>query len=84
MGVMMVLLLRAAVFAACLFPGAVLAGGLAEPIVESEVVLAPEVIAAESASSGGYLVPLILLAAAVAIVSASSGGNGAPVIPPAK
>ena len=43
------------------------AGGLAEPMME------PEVIEESSASSGGFIVPLILLAVIVAI--ASSGGT---------
>ena len=48
------------------------AGGMAEP------VMAPEVIAEESsASSGGFLVPLVLLAVLVALVS-NSGSEAAP------
>ena len=43
------------------------AGGLAEPMME------PEVIEESSASSGGFIVPLILLAIIVAVASSSSG-----------
>ena len=42
------------------------AGGLAEPMME------PEVIEEASAGSGGYIVPLILLAIIVAVASSSS------------
>lgn len=42
------------------------AGGLAEPMME------PEVIEESSASSGGFILPLILLAVIVAVASSSS------------
>ena len=46
------------------------AGGMAEPVMEAEV------IAEETATTGGFIVPLLLLAALVAI--ASSGGGSSP------
>ena len=58
------------------------AGGLAEPLVEPEVIMEPEVIAEETASSGNFLVPLLILAAIVAIASGSSGGGSGPVSAP--
>ena len=46
------------------------AGGMAEPMME------PEVIAEESsAGSGGYILPLYILAAVVAIASSSSSST---------
>ena len=46
------------------------AGGMAEPMME------PEVISEEAAaSSGGYVLPLILLAILVGIASGSSDGG---------
>ncbi|MDA9865507.1 hypothetical protein N9C96_02400 [bacterium] len=52
------------------------AAGLAEPLVEPEVLMSPEVVAEETVSSGNYLVPLLMLAAIVALASASGGGGG--------
>ncbi len=45
------------------------AGGLAEPMME------PEVIEEESATTGGFIIPLVLLAIIVAVASGSSGGS---------
>jgi hypothetical protein len=61
----------AAAFAASIALSAtqVSAGGLAEPMME------PEVIEESSASSGGFIIPLLLLAVIVAIASSSSGGT---------
>ncbi len=44
------------------------AGGLAEPMME------PEVIEEASATSGGFIIPLVILAIIVAVASSSSGG----------
>ena len=44
------------------------AGGLAEPMME------PEVIEESSATSGGFIIPLVLLAIIVAVASRSGGG----------
>jgi len=49
------------------------AGGLAEPMME------PEVIEEASSTSGGFIVPLLLLAIIVALASSSSGSS--PVAP---
>ena len=49
------------------------AGGVAEPVME------PEVIVEESrASSGGYLLPLLLIALLVAVAS-NSGSDSMPI-----
>jgi len=48
------------------------AGGQAEPLME------PEVIAAETATSGGFVLPMILLALLVAVASGGGGGGTAP------
>lgn len=48
------------------------AGGVAQPMMEPEVV-----VAETAAGSGGFIVPLILLALIAA--AASSGGGGAEV-----
>jgi len=45
------------------------AGGLAEPVME------PEVIEESSATTGGFIIPLLLLAIIVAVASSSSGGS---------
>ncbi len=50
------------------------AGGLAEPMME------PEVIEEASASSGGFIIPLLLLVIIAAIASGSSGGSS-PMAP---
>ncbi len=52
--------------------GAAQAGGMAEPILE------PEVIAEETAGTSGFIIPLILLAiiAAVLIIDGDGGGGG--------
>ncbi|MCU0854739.1 MAG: hypothetical protein MUF63_07520 [Rhodobacteraceae bacterium] len=54
-----------------------LAGGMAEPVME------PEVIVEETAAGtgGGWVVPLVLIALAAAVVSAS-GTSEAPLPPP--
>ena len=49
------------------------AGGVAEPVMEPEVI-----VEESSASSGGYLLPLLLIAVLVAV--ASSGGSDAPPV----
>lgn len=49
------------------------AGGVAEPTMEPEVV-----VAETSASSGGVIVPLLLLLLIAAAVSGSSGSSVAP------
>jgi hypothetical protein len=50
------------------------AGGMAEPVME------PEIIVEESTGTGGgWVVPLVLLAV-VAAVASSSGGGDAPII----
>jgi hypothetical protein len=58
----------------------VLAGGMAEPIME------PEVIVEETAAgtAGGWIVPLVLIALVAAVVSASGSSDSpvAPIIPP--
>lgn len=48
----------------------VLAGGMAEPMMEPEVV-----VEESTGSSGGFVVPLILLALIVAIASSSDGAD---------
>ncbi len=48
------------------------AGGMAEPMME------PEVIAEETSNSGGFIIPLLLLAAIVAVASSSGGGSTPP------
>ena len=58
----------AAALSFALVSGQAHAGGMAEPMME------PEVIAEESSSSGGILLPLLLLALLVAL--ASDGGSG--------
>jgi len=45
------------------------AGGLAEPMME------PEVIEESAATSGGFIIPLLFLAIIVAVASSSSGGT---------
>ena len=60
----------AAVLGFALASAQVQAGGMAEPIMEAEV------IEEQAASSGGYLVPLLILAILIAISSGSSGGGG--------
>lgn len=52
------------------------AGGMAEPLME------PEVIAEETSNSGGFVIPLLLLAAIVAVASSSGGGGGSPPVGP--
>lgn len=48
----------------------VFAGGMAEPVMEPEVVAA-----ATSSSSGGIIIPLLLL---LIVAAAVSGGSNAP------
>jgi len=52
------------------------AGGLAEPMME------PEVIEEASTTSGGFILPLVLLAIVVALASSSSSGGGMTEIAP--
>ena len=54
---------------AALITAPVHAGGMAEPMME------PEVIAEETSNSGGFIIPLLLLAAIVAVASSSGGGS---------
>lgn len=68
--------------AASILATSAFAGGYAEPLTDPEVIMAPEVIAEETSTSGGFLVPLLLLAAIVAIASGSSGGGSGPVSAP--
>lgn len=49
--------------------GSAQAGGVAEPLME------PEVIAEESSDSGGFLIPLLFLALLAAAISSSGGGE---------
>ena len=60
----------AAVLGLTLASGSVEAGGLAEPIMEADV------IEEQAASSGGYIIPLVLLAILIAIASGGSSGGG--------
>ena len=54
-----------------------LAGGIAKPMMEPEVVMAPEVVATEAAAgSGGFVLPLMLLVLIAAV--ASSSGTDVP------
>ncbi len=46
------------------------AGGIAEPVMEAEV------IAEETSTSGGFIIPLLILAAIVAVASSGGGGGG--------
>ena len=64
---------KLAVFAAVgtfALSASVQAGGIAEPMME------PEVIAEESTASGGFIIPLLILAVIVAAVSSGGGGSG--------
>ena len=76
-------LLRVLALSVALVPTTVWSGGLAEPLLEAEVVLAPEVIAAQTGSYGGFIVPLLILAFVAAAAAASSGGSSVapPVVP---
>lgn len=47
-----------------------MAGGMAEPMMEPEVV-----VEESTGSSGGFIVPLLLLAVIVAVASGSDGGE---------
>lgn len=60
----------AAVTIAATLTNPALAGGMAEPVMEAEV------IAEETNDSGGFIVPLLLLAVIVAVASSSGGGGG--------
>jgi len=65
------------------------ASGLAEPLVDPEVIgpedtMSPEDVAAATTTEGGFLVPLLILAAMVALISSSGGGGGTPPVPPGK
>ena len=54
--------------------GAAHAGGMAEPLME------PEVIAEETAGTSGFVVPLILLAVIAAVLLIDNGGGGGEMI----
>ena len=58
-------LITAATFAAT----SVQAGGFAEPLME------PEIIQEQSATTGGFIIPLVLLAVLIAVASSGSGGG---------
>jgi len=58
------------------------AGGLAQPAVDPEVVMNPDAVAGQTVGSGGFIVPLVLLAVIVAAASNSGGGGSAPVAAP--
>lgn len=60
----------AAVLGFALATTSVQAGGMAEPLMEAEV------IEEQAASSGGYLVPLLLLAILIAIAGNNGSGGG--------
>lgn len=62
--------LAAAVTGLALATASAQAGGMAEPIMEAEV------IEEQAASSGGFIVPLLLLALLIAISNNSGGGGG--------
>ena len=55
------------------------AGGMTEPLVEQEVVMAPEQVAQGVAGSGGFIVPLLILAVVALAVSTTGGGGGGTV-----
>lgn len=59
-----------AAIASMLVASAASAGGMAEPMMEPEVV-----VEESTGSSGGFVVPLILLAVIVAVASGSDGGD---------
>lgn len=66
---------RRMVGVACLcaaLAGPAFAGGMAEPLMEPEVI-----VEESSASSGGIVVPLLLIAI-IAAVASGSGGSGGP------
>jgi hypothetical protein len=69
--------MKNAVFAlsvAALISQPALAGGMAEPVMEAEV------IAEESAGTGGgWVVPLILIAVIAAVASSSGGSTPTPL-----
>jgi len=78
---MMVTVMKVAKFAAAgvlsaslMASGAVHAGGMAEPLME------PEVIAEETAGTSGFVVPLILLAVIAAVLLIDNGGGGGEMI----
>ena len=58
--------------------GAAQAGGMAEPVLE------PEVIAEETSDTSGFVVPLILLAiiAAILLIDGGDGGGGSVSVSP--
>ena len=61
--------LTAAGLAAVLLAAPGNAGGLNEPLVESEPVMEPAIVIEESSSSGGFVVPLMLLAVIAAVAA---------------
>lgn len=69
-------ILALAAFGTALATAPVHAGGVAEPLME------PEVIAEETSNSGGFIIPLLLLAAIVAIASSNGGGSSPPPVGP--
>ena len=60
----------AAVLGLAVTVGSVSAGGMAEPVME------PEVIEEQASRSGGILVPLLILALLVIVISDNDGGGG--------
>ena len=63
-------LLTAVVISAAMLSAQAHAGGMAEPLME------PEVVAEEATTSGGFIIPLVILAVIVAAISSSGGGGG--------
>lgn len=62
-------LIATAVVGASMISAQAQAGGLAEPLME------PEVVSEETTSSGGFIIPLVILAVIVAVISSSGGGS---------
>ena len=60
----------AAVLGVALCAGPLQAGGMAEPLME------PEVIEEQASRSGGIIVPLLILAVLVALINNNGGSGG--------
>ena len=74
MGIIMKKTVAIAAIGAALATTPANAGGLAEPLME------PEVIEEQTAETGGFIIPLILLALIIAISSGGGGGGGGSTI----
>ncbi len=61
---------------AAMTAGSAMAGGLAEPAME------PEVVEAKAASSSGVIIPLLLLILVAAALSGGGSDGGRSVVPP--